>query len=158
MSSVSLKVEIPSQYPSDKIFKVLSDFDNIVTKILPQVFKSIETIQGNGDVGTIKTFKFGDDVPYKTAKQKTDAIDASNNSYSYSFIEGDNLMGILDSINYHVKVEPSGGGSVYKQTVTYNCKGAEKPSEDFLKKEKELYEKTYKAIEDYAAAHPEIYN
>lgn len=67
-------------------------------------------------------------------------------------------MGILDSINYHVKVEPSGGGSVYKQTVTYNCKGAEKPSEDFLKKEKELYEKTYKAIEDYAVAHPEIYN
>ncbi|KAI3785144.1 hypothetical protein L1987_44257 [Smallanthus sonchifolius] len=157
MSSVNLEVEVPSQFPAERVFKVFSDFDNIATKVYPQVFKSIEIVQGNGDVGTIKNFKFGDDVPYKSAKQKVDAVDASNYSYSYSFIEGDNLMGILDSINYHVKVVPSNGGSVFKQTIIYNCKGAEKPSEEFLKKEKELYENTYKAIEDYAAAHPETY-
>ncbi|KAK9066996.1 hypothetical protein SSX86_014320 [Deinandra increscens subsp. villosa] len=158
MSFVTLEVEVPSQFPAERVFKVFSDFDTIAPKVLPQVFKSIETVQGNGDVGTIKTFTFGDAVPFTSAKYKVDALDVSNNSYSYSFIEGDNLIGILESISYHVKVVPSSdGGSVFKQTVKYNCKGDEKPAEEFLKKEKELYENTYKAIEAYAVAHPETY-
>ncbi|KAL8231226.1 hypothetical protein R6Q57_001004 [Mikania cordata] len=96
-------------------------------------------------------------VPFKSAKYKIDALDISNNSYSYTFIEGDNLMGILDTINYHIKVVSSEGGCMFKQTVKYNCKGDEKPSKEFLEKEKELYENTYKAIEAYTAAHPETY-
>ncbi|KAI7743477.1 hypothetical protein M8C21_011328 [Ambrosia artemisiifolia] len=66
-------------------------------------------------------------------------------------------MGILDSINYHVKITPTDGGCVFKQTVIYNCKGDEKPSTDVLNFEKDVYEKTYKAIEAYVAAHPESY-
>ncbi|KAL8231229.1 hypothetical protein R6Q57_001007 [Mikania cordata] len=157
MSIITLEVEVPSQFPADRVFKAFSDFDIIAPKVNPQVFKSIETVEGNGDVGTIKIFNFGDSVPFKSAKYKVNALDASNHSYSYSFIEGDNLMGILDTINYHVMVVPCDGGCVFKQTVTYNCKGDEKPSEEFIKKEKELYENTYKAIESYAAAHPETY-
>ncbi|KAL8231217.1 hypothetical protein R6Q57_000995 [Mikania cordata] len=156
MSIVTLEVEVSSQFPVIRVFKAFSDFDIIAPKVNPQVFKSIETIEGNGDVGTIKIFIFGDGVPFKSAKYKVDALDISNNSYSYSFIEGDNLMGILDTISYHVKVVPSDGGCVFKQTVN-NRKGDEKPSEEFLKKEKEMYENTYKAIEAYAAAHPQIY-
>ncbi|KAI3785147.1 hypothetical protein L1987_44260 [Smallanthus sonchifolius] len=158
MASVTLEVEVASQFPAERVFKVFSDFDNIAPKVNPQVFKSIETTEGNGDVGTIKIFTFGDGVPFTTGKYKVDAVDPSNYSYSYSFIEGDNLFGILNSINHHIKVVPSpDGGSVYKQTVIYNCKGDEKPSEEILKKEKELYENTYKAIEAYAVAHPEAY-
>ncbi|KAL8231227.1 hypothetical protein R6Q57_001005 [Mikania cordata] len=157
MSIVTLEVEVPSKFPANRVFKAFSDFDIIAPKVNPQVFKSIETIEGNGDVGTIKIFTFGDGVPFKSAKYKVDALDISNNSYSYSFIEGDNLMGILHTISYHVKVVSSEGGCVFKQTVKYNCKGDEKPSEEFLEKEKELYENTYKAIEAYAVAHPETY-
>ncbi|KAD4888259.1 hypothetical protein E3N88_20332 [Mikania micrantha] len=157
MSTITVEVEVRSQFPADKVFKAFSDFDIIAPKVNPHVFKSIETVEGNGDVGTIKIFNFGDGVPFNSAKYKVDSLDAGNHSYSYSFIEGDNLIGILDSINYHVKVVPCDGGCVFKQTVTYNCKGDEKPSEEFIKKEKELYENTYKAIEAYAAAHPETY-
>ncbi|KAD4888268.1 hypothetical protein R6Q59_034663 [Mikania micrantha] len=157
MSIVTLEVEVPSKFPAHRVFKAFSDFDIIAPKVNPQVFKSIETVEGNGDVGTIKIFTFGDGVPFKSAKYKVDALDTSNHSYSYSFIEGDNLIGILDSINYHISVVPFDGGCVFKQTVKYNCKGDEKPPEEFLKKEKELYEITYKAIEEYAAAHPETY-
>ncbi|KAJ0594691.1 putative Bet v I/Major latex protein [Helianthus annuus] len=99
------------------------------------------------------------DIPFTSGKFKQDVIDASNFIYNYTFFEGDNLMGILDSINHHVKIVPSAeGGCVFKQTVIYNCKGDEKPPVDVLTFEKELYEKTYKAIEAYAAAHPEVYN
>ncbi|KAI7743120.1 hypothetical protein M8C21_020099 [Ambrosia artemisiifolia] len=112
MTSVTVEVEVPSQFPAELVFKVFSDFDNIAPKVNPQVFKSIETVEGNGDVGTIKIFTFGDAVPFTTGKYKVDAIDASNYSYSYSFIEGDNLFGILDSINHHVKVVPSPDGGI----------------------------------------------
>nr|XP_043608193.1 root allergen protein-like [Erigeron canadensis] len=154
----SVEVEVPSQYPADAVFKVFCDFDNLAPKVNPEVFKSIETIEGNGDVGTIKLITFGEGVPFTSAKYKVDAIDKTNYSYNYTFFEGDNLMGILDSISSQVKIVPAAdGGCVNKQTITYNCKGEDKPSEEILKKEKEIYETTYKAMEAYAAAHPEAY-
>ncbi|KAI3730064.1 hypothetical protein L6452_18740 [Arctium lappa] len=158
MTSVSFEIEVPSSFPADKVFKVFSDFDTIAPKVYPELFKSIQIIEGNGGVGTIKIFTFGEAVPFTSGKYKVDAIDASNFCYTYSFFEGDNLMGILDSITNQVKIIPSAdGGSVFKQTVIYNCKGNEKPSEEILKVEKEMYEKTFKAIEAYGVAHPEDY-
>lgn len=97
-------------------------------------------------------------VEFASGKNKIDAIDTSNFSYSFTFFEGDNLMGILDSITHHVKIVPSDdAGSIFKQTVIYNCKGDDKPSKEILMFEKEMYEETYKAIEAYAVAHPETY-
>ncbi|KAI3730057.1 hypothetical protein L6452_18733 [Arctium lappa] len=157
MTSVSIEIEVASSFPADKVFKVFSDFDNLAPKVNPTVFKCIETIEGNGGVGTIKNFTFGDAVPFTSGKYKVDAVDPSNFSYSYSFFEGECLLGILDSINHHIKVIPTDGGSIFKQTVIYNSKGNDKPSEDILKAEKEIYEKTFKAIEAYGAAHPETY-
>ncbi|KAJ9546534.1 hypothetical protein OSB04_019077 [Centaurea solstitialis] len=158
MTSITTEIEIPSSFPADKVFKVFSDFDTIAPKVNPEVFKSIETIEGNGGVGTIKVFTFGDAVPFTSGKYKVDAVDPSSFSYTYSFFEGDNLMGILDSIKNQIKILPSAdGGSIFKQTIVYNCKGNEKPTEDILKVEKEIYEKTFKAIEAYGIAHPENY-
>ena len=68
------------------------------------------------------------------------------------------MQDIADSITHLVKIVPAAdGGSVYKQTVTYNCKGNAKPSEEALNFEKGEFEKTAKAMEAYAAAHPELY-
>ena len=65
-------------------------------------------------------------------------------------------MGILESVKADVKIVPSAdGGSVFKQTITYNCKGDEKPSAETLNFEKEVSEKIFKAMEAYAVAHPE---
>ncbi|KAK9060330.1 hypothetical protein SSX86_021034 [Deinandra increscens subsp. villosa] len=157
MTTVTNEIEVASSFSAATVFKVFKDFEIIAPKVNPAVFKSVETLEGDGGVGTIKLFTFGDAVPFTSAKYKVDAFDESSFSYSYTFFEGDNLMGILDSITQHVKVIPSGEGSIFKQTVIYNCKGDEKPSEEILKAEKELYETTYKAIEAYAAEHPESY-
>lgn len=101
-------------------------------------------------------FFFNAAVPFTNGKYKVEAIDSSNYTFSTSFFEGDNLYGILDSINHHYKITPSAnGGCVVKQTVTYKCKGDEKLPEEILKKEKEQYEGIYKAMEAFAAAHPE---
>ncbi|GJY52574.1 root allergen protein-like protein [Tanacetum coccineum] len=158
MSTVSIEIEMVSPFSVEMIFKVFSDFDIVAPKVNPQVFKSIETLEGNGGVGTIKLFTFGDDVPFVSGKHRIDEIDKSNFSYSYTFFEGDNLMGILDSITHHVNIEPSAdAGTLFKQRIIYNCKGDDKPSIETLNFERELYEKTYKALEAYAVAHPETY-
>ncbi|KAL8214135.1 hypothetical protein R6Q57_003584 [Mikania cordata] len=157
MTTVTNEIEIVSSFSAASVFKAFKDFESIAPKVNPAVFKSVETIEGDGGVGTVKLFTFGDAVPFTSAKYKVVAFDETNFSYSYTFFEGDNLMGILDSITQHVKIIPFSEGCIFKQTVIYNCKGDEKPSEDILKAEKELYEQTYKAIEAYAAAHPELY-
>ncbi|KAJ0609742.1 putative Bet v I/Major latex protein [Helianthus annuus] len=158
MTTTSIEVEVASAYPPETVFEMINAFHTLAPKVIPQVFKSIEILDGDGGVGTIRLFTFGDDVPFTSSKFKQDAIDEINFVYNYTFFEGDNLMGILDSINHYVKVIPTDDeGCVFKQTVVYNCKSDEKPSTEFLKFEKELYEKTYKAIEAYAAAHPEAY-
>jgi hypothetical protein len=101
---------------------------------------------------------FNPGVPFTSGKYKKGVIDVSNFSYNYTFFEGDNLMGILDSIDHHVKIVPyADEGNVFNQTVIYNYKGDDKPSVYILNFEKELYEKTYKAIEAYAVSHPETY-
>ncbi|GJU15000.1 root allergen protein-like protein [Tanacetum coccineum] len=158
MSTECLEIEVASPFPAEKVFKVFSDFHNIAPKVYPEVYKCIDTIEGDGGVGTIRLLTFGDGVPFTSGKFKVDTIDASNFDYSITFYEGDNLMGILDSINQHVKVTPSdNGGSLFKLKIVYNCKGDEKPSADTLKFEKEVYEKTFKAIDAYVVAHPEEY-
>ena len=60
MSTATVEIDIPSTHPSEKVFKVFCDFDNLAPKVNPAVFKSIKTIEGNGDVGTTKDFQFGD--------------------------------------------------------------------------------------------------
>ncbi|KAI3829010.1 hypothetical protein L1987_03123 [Smallanthus sonchifolius] len=158
MSTASIEVEITSPFPRETVFKVFNDFHTIAPKVNPHVFKSIETLEGDGGVGTIRIFTFGDGFPFTSGKYKQGTVDSSNFSYNYTFFEGDNLMGILYSLDHHVKIVPSAeGGSVFKQTVIYNCKGDDKPSTVVLNFEKELYEKTYKAIETYVVAHLETY-
>ncbi|KAK9059122.1 hypothetical protein SSX86_021741 [Deinandra increscens subsp. villosa] len=158
MSTASFDIEIASSYPAEKVFKIYNDYHILVPKVNPQVFKSIETIEGDGGVGTIRLLTFGESLPFTSAKYKIDNIDASNFTFDSTFFEGDNLLGILHSINYHIKIVPTAeGGSIFKQTVVYNGKGDEKPSAETLSFIKDLYEKTYKAMEVYAAEHPETY-
>nr|GFB70401.1 root allergen protein-like [Tanacetum cinerariifolium] len=69
MSTATIQIEIPLVHPAEKVFKAISDFDTIAPKFHPEVFKSIKIIEGNGDVGTIREFTFGDGVPFSiTAK------------------------------------------------------------------------------------------
>ncbi|GKA07034.1 root allergen protein-like protein [Tanacetum coccineum] len=157
MSTATIQVEIPCVHPAEKVFKAFCDFDTIAPKVNPAVFKSIKTIEGNGDVGTIRDITFGDGVSFSSGKNKVDVYDPSNFTYGNTFFEGDYLRG-TDSITHLIKIVPSAdGGSVYKQTITYNCKGNDKPSEEVLNSEKSDHETTFKAMEAYAAAHPELY-
>lgn len=52
-------IEITSVIPPEKLFKVfVLEAETYLPKILPQVFTSIVTLEGNGGPGTIKQLNF----------------------------------------------------------------------------------------------------
>ncbi|KAK2986059.1 hypothetical protein RJ640_011500 [Escallonia rubra] len=54
-----------------RIFKALIiDSHNLIPKLLPQVIKSIDIIQGNGGAGSIKEIKFEGDFELKEEEVK----------------------------------------------------------------------------------------
>ncbi|KAG5555190.1 hypothetical protein RHGRI_012659 [Rhododendron griersonianum] len=126
MGAITYDMEVSSSIPPSKMFKAfVLDADTLIPKILPHAIKSVETLEGDGGAGTIKLITLGEGYAYKSVKQRVDAIDKENFTYSYSVIEGDALMGIFNSISYHIKIVASAdGGSVCKNRSIYQTKGS----------------------------------
>ncbi|KAG5555181.1 hypothetical protein RHGRI_012650 [Rhododendron griersonianum] len=93
---------------------------------------------------------------YKSAKQRVDAVDKENFTYSYSVIEGDGFAGIVESISYHIKIVAAPeGGSICKNRSIYTTKGNAQVSEEEIKASKERASGMFKAIEAYLLANPD---
>ncbi|XP_009793804.1 pathogenesis-related protein STH-2-like [Nicotiana sylvestris] len=142
-----------------RLFKALVlDADNLIPKLMPQVVKNIETVEGDGGVGSIKKMNFVEGGPIKYLKHKLHVIDDKNLVTKYSLIEGDVLGDKLESITYDVKFETSAnGGCICKTSTEYHTKG------DYVFKEEEHNEgkdkalELFKAVEDYLIANPTVY-
>ncbi|PIN18504.1 hypothetical protein CDL12_08828 [Handroanthus impetiginosus] len=154
MGAITYDMEIPSSIPAAKMFKALVlDADNLIPKIMPQAVKNVEILEGDGGVGTVKLIHFGEGSQFKSAKHRVDALDTKNLTHSYSIIEGDALMDILDSVTYHVKIVPiEDGGCVCKNRSIYHVKDGVELSEDKIKEGKEKAMAMFKAIEAYVQA------
>ncbi|XP_059647251.1 major strawberry allergen Fra a 1-2-like [Cornus florida] len=159
MGVISYDMEITSSIPPAKMFKAfVLDADNLIPKILPQAIKSVEIIQGDGGVGTIKLVTFGEGNQMKSVKHQVDGIDKENFVYSYSIIEGDALMGVLEKISYETKIEASSdGGSICKSNSKYHTIGDAQITEDQIKSGKEKASAMFKAVEAYLLANPDAY-
>ncbi|KAL0292256.1 UNVERIFIED_CONTAM: Major allergen Pru ar 1 [Sesamum calycinum] len=97
MGAITYDIEIPSSIPAAKMFKaVVLDADTLIPKIMPRAIKSIEILEGDGGVGTVKIIHFGEGSQYKSAKHRVDAIDTENLTHSYTIVEGDALAAFLN--------------------------------------------------------------
>ncbi|KAH7842853.1 hypothetical protein Vadar_009803 [Vaccinium darrowii] len=93
---------------------------------------------------------------YKSVKQRVDVIDKENFTYSYSVIEGNALMGVFESISYHIKIAASpDGGSICKNRSIYQTKADAQVTEEEIKSGKEKATGMFKAVEAYLLANPE---
>ncbi|XAR48670.1 hypothetical protein NMG60_11031561 [Bertholletia excelsa] len=127
-------------------------------KIVPQAIKSIEIIQGDGGPGTIKQLNLAEGSQFKSVKHRVDLLDKEKMTYAYTMIEGDALMGILESISYEVKLEPSPtGGCIGKNISKYNTKPGIEIKEEDVKAGKEKAAALFKAVEAYLLANPDAY-
>ncbi|XP_059628921.1 major allergen Pru ar 1-like [Cornus florida] len=160
MGVISYDMEVTSSIPAAKMFKAfVLDADNLIPKILPQAIKGVEIIQGDGGVGTVKVICFGEGSQFKSVKHQVDGLDKDNFVYSYTIIEGDALMGVLEKISYEIKIEPSSdGGSVCKNSSKYHTKGDVRITEEQIKGGKEKALGMFKAVEAYLLANPDAYN
>ncbi|KAJ9699693.1 hypothetical protein PVL29_005523 [Vitis rotundifolia] len=159
MGVITYENEITSSIPPTKMFKAfVLDGDKLIPKILPQAIKCVEIIEGDGGAGTIKKVTFGEGSQFNYVKHRVDGIDKENLAYGYSVIEGDALMGTLESISYEVKFAASpDGGSICKTTSKYHTKGEIDIKEDQIKAGKEKASGMFKAIEAYLLANPNAY-
>ncbi|XP_059630062.1 major strawberry allergen Fra a 1.08-like [Cornus florida] len=139
MGVISYHMEIASSIPPARMFKAfVGDADNLIPKILPQAIQSVEIIQGNGQVGTMKLIAFGEGSQFSSVKHQVDGMDKKKFFYSCSIVEGDALMGVLEKISYEIKIEASpDGGSICKNSTKYRAKGDVGITEDQINYGKE---------------------
>ncbi|XP_022760630.1 major allergen Pru ar 1-like [Durio zibethinus] len=160
MGVVTHEFEVISPLPPTKVFKAfVLDFDNLFPKVVPHAVKSIELLEGDGGPGSIKKITFAEDSQVKYVKQKIEAMDKQNLSHTYSVIEGDALMNVLEKITYETKFEAApGGGTLCKRICKYYTIGDIEIKEEEIKAGSERQAAVYKAVEDYLLANPHLYN
>ncbi|PSR92538.1 Major allergen Pru ar like [Actinidia chinensis var. chinensis] len=158
MGAITYDMEIPSSIPADKMFKAfVLDGDTIIPKVLPHAITSVQTLEGDGGVGTIKLTTFGEGSMHKSVKHRIDGLDKENFTYSYTIIEG-GALDVFESISYHIKIVASAdGGSICKNRSIYQPKGDAQISEEEIKAGKERASGIFKKVEAYILTNPDAY-
>ncbi|KAJ0093714.1 hypothetical protein Patl1_24957 [Pistacia atlantica] len=160
MGVLHLNSETTTAVAPSRMFKAfILDSPNLLPKLVPQSFKNIELIEGDGGVGSIKLINFPDGNYYKYVKHRIDVLDKENFVCKYTLIEGDTLGDKLESIVYEVKFEASSdnGGSVCKVASEYHTKGDHEIKEEVFKASQEKAVELYKVVEAHLLANPDLY-
>ncbi|GFZ13941.1 hypothetical protein Acr_24g0001310 [Actinidia rufa] len=154
--AITYDMEILSSIPADKMFKAfVLEGDNIIPKVLPHAITSVETLEGDGGVGTIKLTTFGEGSVHKSVKHRVDGLDKENFTYSYTIIEG-GALDVFESISYHIKIVAApDGGSICKNRSIYQPKADTQVSEDEIKDGKERASGIFKKVEAYLLENPD---
>ncbi|KAL2469621.1 major allergen Pru ar 1-like [Abeliophyllum distichum] len=157
MGVFSFVHELKTNVSPKRMFKALITHNHEVLPKVSPTIKSIETVQGDGGVGSIQKTIFSDDSPFKTLKNRVDFLDAENYVSKFTLIEGDALGDQLEKICYEMKFEDSkDGGCVIKITSDYHTKGDVVLKEEDINAGKEHAMGLYKACADYLIANPHV--
>ncbi|XP_038724217.1 major pollen allergen Bet v 1-M/N-like [Tripterygium wilfordii] len=136
------------------------DGHNLVPKLLPNIISSIEILEGDGGVGTIKKLNFTDDVMgAQYIKDQVEVIDHEKHIFKLSIIEG-GLIGIkMKSYVYEVSfTSTSEGGSLANLKIDYEpLEDAVLPSEEEINNIKLAHIAMVKAVDGYLLANPDAY-
>ncbi|CAI9776042.1 unnamed protein product [Fraxinus pennsylvanica] len=149
--------EIKANASHKRMFKaVMIDNADVLPKASPFI-KSIETVQGDGGVGSIMQTNFSDGAQHKYMKNRIDHLDPENCVGKLTLVEGDVLGDKIESISYEVKFEDSkDAGCVVKITTEYHTKGDVVLKEEDINASKEQSFGLYKAYADYLNANPHV--
>uniref|UniRef100_A0A2N9HG99 Bet v I/Major latex protein domain-containing protein n=1 Tax=Fagus sylvatica TaxID=28930 RepID=A0A2N9HG99_FAGSY len=148
----------PQSLQPDCSKPLVLDAHNLIPKVIPQVIKSIEIVQGDGGVGSIRQINFAEGSQFKSVKNRIDELNEENYSYKYTYIEGDALADKLESIAFEVQFEPTPeGGSKNKMTSKYHTKADVVLKEEEIKAGNDKTLEIYKILEAYLLQNPDAY-
>ncbi|PKI40690.1 hypothetical protein CRG98_038945 [Punica granatum] len=133
--------EFTTSVAPSRMFKALIlDSHNLIPKLVPQGIKSIEFVEGDGGVGSIKQTNFPEGGHFKHLKHRIDALDKANLVCKYTLIEGDVIFDRLEKVVYE-----------------YHTKGDVELKEEEIKQGKDKAMGLYKVVEEYLVANPDMY-
>ncbi|XP_072975541.1 major strawberry allergen Fra a 1-2-like [Typha angustifolia] len=160
MVSGSFTDECTSSIAVERLWKAgILDAHNLIPKIASDQIKSIEIIQGDGGVGTVKKFCFTEAVkPFSTLTDRVEVLDNEKHIFKYSIVEG-GLIGLrLKSYSVETTLESGGdGSSVVKVNVEYETLDETDLTGDEKGMIKGGVSKMMKGVEAYLAANPDAY-
>ncbi|PKU67848.1 pathogenesis-related protein 1 [Dendrobium catenatum] len=155
--SSSWTVEVETKAPAAALFKALfTDWHNLGPKLIPEIITGVTLLSGDGSAGSIRQVNFTTVVPFSFVKERLEFIDHEKFELKISVVEGGDLGKKIESATSHFKVEPKGAGSIVKLTGTYKALPGVDSTED-IKKAKEGFIKSVKAVEEFLAANPGTY-
>ncbi|CAL2226859.1 unnamed protein product [Prunus armeniaca] len=162
MGFTKVSQKFVTQVTPERMFKALVlDAHNICPKLMFSSIKSIDFVEGEGEVGTIKQINFTEASPMRYVKHRIDALDKEALSCTYTFIETDadnSLLEKLEYITYDVKFEGYGrGGCICNLTSTYKAKDDIHIKEEDIELGKDRAIGMYEVLEAYLMAHPRAY-
>ncbi|KAJ6318908.1 hypothetical protein OIU76_014293 [Salix suchowensis] len=159
MGVLTLETEFPVNVSPAKLFRAFClETDTLMPKILPEYIESSEIIEGDGGPGTIRKITFVEGRGLNYVKQKIEAVDKENFTYSFGVIEADVWkFAEVEKVIYENKFVPTPeGGSICKRASTYHIKGDGEINKDNIK---DVYGKKteglLKAVEAYFIANPD---
>ncbi|KAF7848947.1 hypothetical protein BT93_L1405 [Corymbia citriodora subsp. variegata] len=157
MGVITYSMEITSAVAPSRMFKALVlESHNILPKIVPEGIKSVEFIEGDGGVGSIKKTNFAESSHIKYTKHKVEALDAGSFYCKYTMIESDIKFDKIDFVTEEVKFVTAGNGCVCKMTSEYHVKEGCELKEEDIKKGKDKAMGLYKVVEEYLVANPDV--
>ncbi|KAM7260098.1 hypothetical protein ACFE04_015839 [Oxalis oulophora] len=144
--------------PSRMFKAIVLDAHNICPKLMFSTIDSIEILQGDGDVGTIKQINLTEAYPFRHAKFRIDAIDKDKYESKISLIECGAVMEKLEYITFELKFEGHGlQGCVCKITSEFKIKEGADIQEIDIELAKDRALSRFELIDAYLQAHPDAY-
>ncbi|XP_068663067.1 major strawberry allergen Fra a 1.07-like [Aristolochia californica] len=100
-----------------RLWKASSDTRNLVPKLIPDQIASVVLLEGDGGVGSVSQFNFGEALKdLKYVKNRVEAVDNENYVFRFSVVEGGSIGTKLKSSTIEIKMEATSGGGT-KTTV-----------------------------------------
>lgn len=146
------KFSYTSAVPLDVSWKTVRKGDKLLPKLLPHLFAKIETLEGDGGVGTVRLVTLGEGIgpgAGKQVKERIDVLDDSTHTLIYSVIEGGDPR--YTNTKNTLKFKAAGDSTVTEWTFNYTPASSDVPPPTHLE---DFAQATAKALADYAKENP----
>ncbi|GAB4841088.1 hypothetical protein Ancab_021833 [Ancistrocladus abbreviatus] len=158
--------EIESPVAPGRMFKALCLDIDLVPKLMPESFRTIEFLQGDPtSARSIRQLNYAQGIPFEYVRQRIDEVDVNNFYYKYTTFEGGLLGKGYESVVAETKVDAKGAFSVSSGTVLkfnmhfHPLPGTEVSDGDaIVKMTQQKSRMLFKAVEEYLLANPEAFS
>ncbi|KAB1213919.1 Major pollen allergen Bet v 1-D/H [Morella rubra] len=160
MSIGTIVCENTSPIPVERLWRAsICDMRNLLPKLLPQLVRSMDILEGDGGAGTITQYNLTDAVEeFGYVKDRIELIDHEKHIFKYSVMEG-GLVGVkLKSFAAEITFNSTAeGGCLAKLNIQYESLEGSLLSEEDVTSIKEGNMAMMKTVEAYLLANPDAY-